>query len=75
MARIHSTGIGHIGEFGTPQLINATVVVDVGMEFEVVDLLESTIHGLQVTDIDDGELQITCWQSMQGVLHRATASM
>ena len=75
MARITDTGIHHIDEMGMPVLINATVVVDMGQEFEATDMLESTAHSLEVRDMDDGRLSVTCWQSMQGVLQRAAQSL
>lgn len=71
MLRITDTGIHHIDELGMPVLSNATMLVPVGQEFEVADLLESTIHSLEVRDMDDGELRVVFWQSMSGVLHRA----
>jgi hypothetical protein len=73
MLRITNLGVAHIDRDGIPVLSNATVLVPMGREFEVADMLESTVHSLQVKDMDDGMLHITCWQSMQGVLHRAAA--
>jgi hypothetical protein len=75
MLRITDTGIHHIDELGMPVLSNATLLVPLGREFEVADELESTVPALRVRDMDDGKLSVVFWQSMQGVLHRAAASL
>ena len=75
MLRITDTGIHHIDGDGIPVLSNATVLVPMGQEFEVADVLESTVHSLEVRDMDDGKLSVVFWQSMQGVLQRAAAAL
>jgi hypothetical protein len=75
MLRITDTGIHHIDSDGMPVLSNATVLVPMGQEFEVADKLESSVHSLEVRDMDDGRLNVVFWQSMQGVLHRAAAAL
>jgi hypothetical protein len=75
MLRITDTGIHHIDELGMPVLSNATLLVPMGREFEVSDMLESTVPSLEVRDMDDGRLNVVFWQSMQGVLERAAAAL
>ena len=75
MVRITDLGIAHIDEFGIPALTNATVLVPTGQEFEVADELEATVHSLEVHDMDNGELRVTCWQTMEGILHRTARAL
>ena len=75
MVRITSFGVADIDESGIPVLTNATVLVPMGQELEVADELEATVHSVKVHDMDDGELRVTCWQTMKGILHRTAQAL